>query len=154
MTVQRLLVRVPPPLLFAATFVAGALVERACPIWASSGEAAPAIAGLVLIAAGALLVLGSLGLFARTRTTIVPHRRPRHLVTSGPYRVTRNPMYVAVTTIYVGVALRLGLVWPLFLLPLPLAILQKLVIPMEEENLRATFGDEYAEYCRRVRRWL
>jgi protein-S-isoprenylcysteine O-methyltransferase Ste14 len=154
MTANRALARIPPPLLFLVVFLSGVLFHRALPVALGSIAAPLGIAGIVLIAAGVLLAAASVGLFARTRTTIVPHHRPGHLVTSGPYRLSRNPMYVSLTSIYLGVALWLGYVWPLLLVALPLLFLDRLVIPVEEQNLRAVFKEEYEGYCRRVRRWL
>jgi protein-S-isoprenylcysteine O-methyltransferase Ste14 len=63
-------------------------------------------------------------------------------------------MYLAVTTAYCGGALILTQFWVLPLLVLPLAIIQRVVVPFEEQRLGALFGDDYAHYCERVRRWL
>ncbi len=95
-----------------------------------------------------------LRLFVRRRTTVVPAGRPAQLVSSGAYAWSRNPMYVCLTVIYAGAALALGEVWSLILLPLPWAAANFIVIPYEEARLRETFGEAYADYCRRVRRWL
>jgi protein-S-isoprenylcysteine O-methyltransferase Ste14 len=150
-----LLLRVPPPLQYAAFFGAGMLLDRLVP-WSPAwmhGAAARWLGGLVLVAA-VLLALTSIGLLRINRTTVVPHARPSRLVTSGPFVLSRNPIYIAFTAAYCGAALLVARVWPLLLLPAPLAIVDRVFIPFEEGQLRQIFGDRYADYCRRVRRWL
>jgi protein-S-isoprenylcysteine O-methyltransferase Ste14 len=148
--------RVPPPLLFAAVFLAGLGLQR---LLGLAGPPQPLlrvgqVAGSALLGAGMLLALSCLSLFLRAGTTLVPHRRSAALVERGPYRISRNPMYVSLVLAYLGVALLLGAPGPLLLLPVPVWILQHWVIPNEERLLRAEFGESYADYGRRVRRWL
>jgi protein-S-isoprenylcysteine O-methyltransferase Ste14 len=150
-----LLLRVPPPLQYAAFFGAGMLLDRLVP-WSPAwlhGAAARRLGGLVLVAA-VLLAVTSIGLLRVNRTTVIPHARPSRLVTGGPFALSRNPIYVALTVLYCGAALLAARAWPLLLLPAPVAILDRLFIPFEEGQLRQAFGDSYADYCRRVRRWL
>jgi protein-S-isoprenylcysteine O-methyltransferase Ste14 len=145
----------PPPLLFVATLVVAVGISRRFPIlqWHPT-VGVLGYAGWLLVAAGVLLAAASVGLFARSRTTIVPHARPRSLVTSGPYRFTRNPMYVALTVAYLGVAALAGSILALPMLLIPLVVLNFVVIPFEEQRLRELFGQTYADYCARVGRWL
>jgi protein-S-isoprenylcysteine O-methyltransferase Ste14 len=147
---------IPPPLLFALTFLVGRAVHTQLPLRLApgDGEALRRGAGLALVALGVLCALGSAGLFARARTTLVPHGRARELVTGGTYRLTRNPMYLGLVLVYLGVALRQNVLWPVLLLALPLLVLQRVVIPFEEQRLRELFGEAYAAYCLRVRRWV
>jgi protein-S-isoprenylcysteine O-methyltransferase Ste14 len=63
-------------------------------------------------------------------------------------------MYVSFTAMYVGMALALGVWWPLLLLPVVIAVLTVAIIAREERYMRATFGAAYEDYCRRVRRWI
>jgi protein-S-isoprenylcysteine O-methyltransferase Ste14 len=148
--------RFPPPLLFAGIFLAGFLVQRhrwsrPAPI---HGLAVVHALGFVLGALGLTLALTSIGLFARNRTTLVPHGEASRFVTSGSYRISRNPMYLSLTLAYLGLGLWLEAWLALALLPVPLVIMGFVVIPMEEAHLRVRFGSEYDAYCRRVRRWL
>jgi protein-S-isoprenylcysteine O-methyltransferase Ste14 len=92
--------------------------------------------------------------FLINRTTIIPHRRASTFVQRGPYRWTRNPMYVALTLIYLGICSLTASVWPLLFLPVPLLFLNRLVIPMEERHMEEVFGAQYLAYKTRVRRWL
>ncbi len=107
--------------------------------------------GCTLVAA-ALIVSAPL-LFLTHRTTIIPHAMASRLVTSGPYRVTRNPMYLALASGYIGVALLMNVTWPLVLLAIPVWIMNARVIPAEEDALTQAFGDEYSAYQKRVGRW-
>jgi len=76
------------------------------------------------------------------------------LVTTGPYRYTRNPMYLGLAFLYAGIALAFGLLWALAALPVVLLVVDRVVIPPEERHLEAQFGDEYRAYKSRVRRWI
>ncbi len=151
-------VRFPPPLLLAAALLIGWILEtraRSVPLSPNAGTArALEVAGMFALAAGLGIAFWGLWTFFRARTAIMPHHAASRLVTSGPYRFTRNPMYVGLTTAYIGLSLMTNSIWPLVLLPLALLALYALVIRREERYLRAAFGDHYAAYQQRVRRWL
>ncbi len=146
-------VRIPPPLIYVAGFFVGVALELTFPI-----GALPLGVGLAgaLIGGGLWLALdgSAMMLFRRAGTSMVPMRPTTALVTSGPYRVTRNPMYVGMACLYLGLALSLGVIWALALLPIVLLMVDRLVIVREESYLEARFGVEYREYTSRVRRWL
>jgi protein-S-isoprenylcysteine O-methyltransferase Ste14 len=150
-----LLATIPPPALYVATFLAGLELNRLAP-WETgwSGSTATCGLGWVILATGVATAASSAGLFAFRRTTFNPRGRPSTLVASGTYRFTRNPMYLGLTFAYTGLALVFGKVWPLALLPLPWATMNWIVIPHEEAQLRGAFSHEYADYCRKVRRWI
>ncbi|MGA8074852.1 MAG: isoprenylcysteine carboxylmethyltransferase family protein [Candidatus Acidiferrales bacterium] len=112
------------------------------------------IAGAVLFAFGAVIAGWGLVIFRKARTTTVPGRPSAQLVTWGPYRFTRNPMYVGLTLAYLGEAGLLKQIWPVVLLPLAIAYLNWTVIPVEEARLKEVFRDEYEKYRSRVRRWI
>jgi protein-S-isoprenylcysteine O-methyltransferase Ste14 len=101
------------------------------------------------------LVLAGLWLAAwATRATAgVDLERPNQLVHNGPYTLSRNPMYLAWTLVYVGISLVAGAVWPLLLLPLVL-LATHLVVVGEERTLERRFGDAYRSYTTTVRRYL
>jgi protein-S-isoprenylcysteine O-methyltransferase Ste14 len=103
---------------------------------------------------GVLLAFSSLAIFLVARTTTVPFQTASKLITWGPYRFTRNPMYVGLILIYVGVAAIQVQIWPILLLPLVVIYIHRLVVPVEEARLRQVFGDTYEQFCARVRRWL
>jgi protein-S-isoprenylcysteine O-methyltransferase Ste14 len=148
-------VHFPPPLLYVAGIVAGWLADRAHPLPITGHPSA--LRSALVIAFG----LGWLALFApawsgflRKRTTIIPNRPAAALVTSGVYRLTRNPMYVSLVLLYLAVTLALDSWWPLAFLPLVVLAVDRLVIRREERYLAHAFPGEYDEYRRRVRRWL
>jgi protein-S-isoprenylcysteine O-methyltransferase Ste14 len=146
-------VRLPPPVLYAAPFLAGWALDRVAPLrMADSAWRKPT--GVALVAAGEALAGWGVLTFRRHGTTIIPHHRVRTMVTSGPYAVTRNPMYVGLTTSYLGASLLLGSWWPPLALPAVVLAVDRLVIAREEAYLRGRFGEAYEEFCRRSRRWL
>ncbi len=148
--------RVPPPLLFLVSYVAGEGLHYVAPLPVARflSDGARYVIGALSLVAGIAIVLTCVKMFFAANTTVIPYRRAVRLVTHGPYRATRNPMYVGATLIYLGVAALRAVLWPVLLLPIPLAILNYVVIPQEESLLRATFGAAYEQYCARVRRWL
>lgn len=110
--------------------------------------------GVLGIVAGVALANLGLRLFHRIGTTHDPLEQPTVLVTSGPYRFTRNPMYVGVTMILLGIGVLAGS-WPFLAAPLGFLLLMNAFrIPHEERALAATFGEDFEAYRRRVRRWL
>jgi protein-S-isoprenylcysteine O-methyltransferase Ste14 len=111
-------------------------------------------AGFLAMAAAAVLVVGAAWFFLRHRTTLAPSGRAVALIVDGPFRVSRNPIYLGLALLYLGVTLATGSAWPLLLLPLPLWVIDQRIIPFEEGTLDAIFGDAYRAYQRRVRRWI
>ena len=88
------------------------------------------------------------------RTSPFPERPTTSLVVRGPFRFTRNPLYVSMSLVHTGVSVFANALWPLlFLVPAVLSI-RYLVIAREERYLTRRFGADYGAYCRRVRRWL
>lgn len=110
--------------------------------------------GKGLMAAGIVLALCCVALFLLRRTTLIPFGSASQLLTCGPYRFSRNPMYVSLVLVYFGVAVSLAQLCSLLLLPLPVAAIQTVVIPFEESRMQSLFGNDFVEYCARVRRWL
>jgi protein-S-isoprenylcysteine O-methyltransferase Ste14 len=147
--------RIPVPWVFVLTYLLGAGLESLCPgVVSPRATPATSIAGAVLFAAGAVIAGWGLAIFRNARTTTVPGESSAKLVTWGPYRVTRNPMYVGLILAYIGEGVMLRQIWPLVFLPLIVAYLNWTVIPVEEARLTATFRDDYEQYRAKVRRWL
>ncbi len=114
----------------------------------------PRVAGLALAVLGAALALWCVLAFAlRGRGTPAPFDPPRRLVTSGPYRFVRNPMYAGAVLALAGAALALGSPALLAFAALFLLAAHAFVVGYEEPALRRAFGDEYRAYCERVARW-
>ena len=151
-----LLVRTTSPTHFALALLAALGLQRIAPIPlpAQDSQQTIQVIGGLLAELGLAAAVVCFVLFAWRRTTFIPEGTPSRLVIQGPYRVSRNPMYVSLVLSYVGLAGVLLLPWALVLLPLPLLALQRVLIPFEEARLRAEFGRDYERYCQRVRRWL
>jgi protein-S-isoprenylcysteine O-methyltransferase Ste14 len=152
-------VHFPPPFVYVAAFVAGLLLQRGWPLpitgpGPGTARGAILIAGLALLLMGLTIVASAFFTFGRARTTVIPNRPASALVTSGPYRISRNPMYLALALAYAGLALLLNTGWPLFFLPLAVLSIDRLVIAREERYLASAFPQEYGAYRSRVRRWL
>jgi protein-S-isoprenylcysteine O-methyltransferase Ste14 len=140
---------------FVIVYLLGAALERIRPRSVSPDAAlVSTIAGVVLFSAGAVIAGWALAIFYNARTTTVPGETSKTLVTWGPYRFTRNPMYVALTLAYLGEAGLLTHIYPIVLLPLVIAYLNWTVIPIEEARLKEVFGAEYDRYRSTVRRWF
>jgi protein-S-isoprenylcysteine O-methyltransferase Ste14 len=143
----------PPPLLFAGGLACGWLLN----LWLRIEILPPPMAraaGITLIALGVLLALTSVSLFRKAGTNVRPDRPVTALVFTGPYKFTRNPMYVSMTVAYVGAAIWMQSLGALLLLPLVLIVIRRKVIAREEAYLERRFGHEYTAYRARVRRWL
>jgi protein-S-isoprenylcysteine O-methyltransferase Ste14 len=104
--------------------------------------------------AAAALGLAGLRAFRRAGTPFLPYRETLAIVTDGPFRFTRNPLYFSAILALAGVALWWDSLWLLALLPLVAVALQRLVIGPEERYLEARFGARYRDYRARVRRWF
>lgn len=111
---------------------------------------------LVLAGAGACFDLAGLRAFRKAHTTINPLRpdRAAAVVTTGVYRVTRNPMYLGLVLILLGLALYLASPWAVLGPPVFVAYITRYQIQPEERVLAAHFGAPYTAYCAQVRRWL
>ena len=146
-------VRVPPPLLYALAVLLGFLLDRQWPLPIGANQVRT-IAAWMFVIGWAALALPAIGWFRRQKTSMIPVRPANALVLSGPYKLTRNPMYVGLALLTIGLGLFLATWWPIVLLLPALAVVQQFVILPEERYLQRRFGAEYDAYARRVRRWL
>jgi protein-S-isoprenylcysteine O-methyltransferase Ste14 len=110
-------------------------------------------AGALLVAVGLALAIAAAVAFRRARTTIIPHEEPSAIVTSGVYRLSRNPIYLGDALILAGLGLRWDSVLALLLVPVFVAVITARFIVPEEGRLRARFGAEFGAWAARVRRW-
>ena len=152
----RLLLRVPVPWVFVLAYLVGLIPQRLFPhpFLAPTAARISVNVGIAIFLAGAVIAGWGLFLFYRADTTTTPGESSRTFVTRGPYRFTRNPMYIGLTLAYLGEAAFLKQIWPLLLLPFVLFYLNWTVIPLEESRLSASFGAAYDQYRSSVRRWL
>lgn len=111
-------------------------------------------AGALVAFCGVALDVWAMTSLSAGRTTVLPHRASSHLVVDGPYRFSRNPIYLGNTVVVVGIGVGLGSLWYLLAAVAAAGAAQKLAIEPEERHLAALFGTEFEDYCGRVRRWL
>lgn len=111
-------------------------------------------AGALPVVVGIAITATAAGAFRRAGTPVVPFERSTALVTGGLYRFTRNPMYLGMTLLLVGVAMLWGSLGAFLPIPLFVAVVTVRFIRGEERFLEDLFGDDYRAYKRRVRRWI
>ena len=128
-------------------------MNRRWPLPVGGGQFVTSLAWAVT-ALWLLLTASSIGNFIRSRTSIVPVRPATTLVLSGPYRFTRNPMYLGLAALTIAVGLFMDTWWPMVLLVPVLFTIHRFVIFQEEAYLKRRFGTDYVAYTKRVRRWL
>jgi protein-S-isoprenylcysteine O-methyltransferase Ste14 len=146
-------VNAPPPLIYLGGVAAGFGLEALL----TSPSVPRALAwpiGAALIGAGGVLARSFVRAFARAGTPVSPYSTPMKLVTTGAYRVSRNPGYLGMALAYAGIAVAAEALWALGPLVVVLALIDRGVIVREERFLERRFGEDYLRYKRRTRRWL
>lgn len=146
-------VKVPPPLIYIAGLLIGAALEQV-----AATPNLPVVWALVAAVVGIVLAVVLDGdatrRFLRSRTALEPWKPSSALVTTGPYRFTRNPMYLGMALLYLGILLTFGWLWSVALLPVVLVVIDRAVVAREERYLTRRFGESYLQYREQVRRWL
>ncbi|RWJ99388.1 isoprenylcysteine carboxylmethyltransferase family protein [Mesorhizobium sp.] len=145
-----------PPVIYVVAIILSVVLGMLYPLpWIGD------IFGDILVGAGWVALFGVAALWVtairtmvRAKTTLNPNAEPDHLVTSGPFVITRNPMYLANTMLLIGVSFITGIAWFLLFAFLAAFATQKLAIEKEEKMLAAKFGKKYRDYAKRVRRWI
>ena len=143
--------KVRPPHYLEALLVVAALLQFICKparvVYAKE-------LGAALLIAGFLFMVNAKGLFDRRKTPVRHNQTPSALVTDGPFRFTRNPMYLGIEVLLTGIGLFAG-TWPFLAVPVVMfCILNFGFIPWEEKLMSELFKDQYTAYCRQTRRWL
>ncbi|SDA45275.1 methyltransferase family protein [Mesorhizobium qingshengii] len=145
-----------PPLIYIAAIAISVALGLFYPLpWIGD------LLGDILFAAGWVALFGVAALWftairtmTRAKTTLNPNAVPDHLVTTGPFGITRNPMYLANTLLLIGVGFVSGIAWFLLFAFIAAFATQKVAIEREEKILAAKFGKKYRDYAKRVRRWI
>lgn len=143
-------IRLHPPLLVAVAALVAVGLEQVLPL-RFAGWSAP---GIVLVAAGFVLDVWAARAMRRADTGIATWSQARAVAQAGPYRFSRNPIYVGLIAAMAGVALWAGSGWGLLATAATAAAIATAVVPKEEAYLRRSFGATYEAYAARVRRWL
>lgn len=145
----------PPPLVFLSSIPLGVLCRYAvAPARLPIDPMIRIIAGLLALLTGVALLVWAQGLFARTGQNPIPWKPTPELIFQGPYRFTRNPMYLGMTLVVFGFGIALNNLW-ISLLALPALLVVHLVAVLPEERyLSEKFGETYKQYLEQVRRYL
>lgn len=144
----------PPPALYIGSFLVGLVIQLVSPFSIFHAELASRIAGIAFLVAGGALARWAFVTLRRAGTSANPYQPSAALTTAGPFRFSRNPIYLAMTGLYLGAGLLVDSVWPLLLLAPLLSVMHWGVILREERYLSVKFGEIYAAYMSEVRRWL
>ena len=145
--------KIIPPIYLLSTLILMWLLQRYVPIYRFV-EPPLAYAGIIVIFFGILLAAIPAGVFLKVDTGIEPFDEAKVLVTSGFYRFTRNPMYMGMFTMLLGVVFMFGSLSTLTPLPVFFLIIRNNFVLGEERFCEAAFGQQYLDYKARVRRWL
>ncbi len=144
-------VRFPPPLIFLGVVLIGPVIDR---LLGLPPLPIPGWLGLVFLILGFPLVGIAVGLFRRLGENPVPSTPTEGIIDTGIYAYTRNPMYLGMAIVYIGIAILLASMPSLLLWPLALYLIRTYVIAREERYLEAKFGASYVAYKARVGRWF
>ena len=148
-------VYIPPPLIYALTFIAAIYIQKKIPLSDTIFRmTALKITGVILLVIALFFLGKSLRQFRLTKNTAVLIKPASSLQTTGIYSISRNPMYVGLAILYVGITCFIGNWWHIVLFPLLLIIVQEYIIRREEKYLQLEFGQAYEAYKNKVRRWL
>ncbi len=143
-----------PPVWLLLALVMTWVIADVQPLWLRMGGPLTDLLGGLLVGAGIVLMLLAMAEMRKRQTTVIPHREADHLVTTGVFKRSRNPIYLGDALILAGLALRWDAPIALILVPLFMfTITQRFILP-EEDGLRRKFRAEFARYCEKTRRWL
>ncbi len=151
---DRVRVVTPAPLVYLASLIAGLVADLYYPIRLNFPITVTVGIGLAVIFGAAIIASLSLSTMRKVGASPDPSKPPKKLVVDGPFRFSRNPIYVSMTLGYVGIAVALNALLPLFFLIVALPIVDRFVISREEKYLERRFDEEYMRYKSRVRRWF
>ncbi len=146
-------VPIAPPLLFVLPIVVSLVMERFVPTTFTQG-AFRWYLGTIFFVAGLALNIAGFVVHKRAGTDPIPFNPSTCIVAHGPYRFSRNPMYIGLALWTLGIAFLADCAWMLLAVPTGLVVIDRLVITREERYLERKFGEEYLSYKRRVRRWI
>lgn len=145
----------PPPLLYVAVFLVSLVIQQFIHLNRSFfGSTTALIASFLFVIVGFALMLPAVYKFIHTKNTLIPVKPATSLLASGIYSVSRNPMYLGLLLIYIGVACWIGNWWTFLFVPLLILLINKLIIEREERYLERAFGAAFTDYKKKVRRWI
>jgi len=146
-------VRIHPPVIYAISILAGIGLNKLWPLAMPFSFNGMLYGGAILLLV-VIIAAWSLYEFRRADTDVRPDRPDSALITSGPYRYTRNPLYIGLSLVQIAAATWFDNLWILLMLPLSILVITRYAIAREERYLEKLFGQDYLDYRSRVRRWL
>jgi len=148
-------VRFPPPAVFLLSLLLGFGLNRLVPLPPIPLESRTRIAiGVLVVILGVVPIAWARIHFLRTKQNPIPWTPTPELIFQGPYLYTRNPMYVGMTTLQIGLGMAFGVLWSVLLAAVSLAIVHRMAVRPEEAYLSEKFGEPYRQYLTRVRRYI
>ena len=142
-----------PPVVYLVSIAIGLMLEFAWPLpFLPRALAAPL--GILLVIVAVVLFTSSVGKFRAAGTPVPGNKATTAIVRLGPYRFSRNPIYLAFSLLQLGIAVWVNSLWLVGTLIASVAVMARVVIPREEQYLERRFGAEYLDYKNSVRRWL
>lgn len=147
-------VRVAPPLVYFVLSILGGVIHSIIPVSLGLEIEIPYWGIAIISIPSMYIILAVMVIFRKRKTGLEPWSTTTAIVTSGPFRFSRNPIYVAFFIIPIGIAIKINSIWPLIMIgPIALTVYH-IAIKKEEAYLEAKFGQEYVDYKSRVRRWI
>jgi protein-S-isoprenylcysteine O-methyltransferase Ste14 len=148
-------VYIPPPLFYVLIFIVAGILQSKIPIAdALFRLQSIKVLGIIFFIIAAFFLARSLRQFFQSKNTVILIKPASSLQKTGIYGISRNPMYVGLAVIYLGITCFIGNWWNIILFPILFLIVQEYIIKREEKYLEAEFGQQYIDYRRIVRRWL
>jgi len=142
-----------PPLIYGAALAIGLILQVMYPIAFLPPQVTVGV-GVALSVVSGVIVGSAIRALSHAKTPFDPLKPSIAIVTDGAFRYSRNPMYVAITLLYLGIASLVNTLWLVLLLVPLMVVIQRGVVAREERYLERKFGDEYLRYKRQVRRWV
>jgi len=149
-------VYIPPPLIYEAFFFAAVLMQKFFPLpgmWLHT-TLVKVLGWLIITGSVAVLLFPALHKFIQSRNSVMTIRPAASLQTKGIYSITRNPMYLGLVILYIGIGFLKGNSWRFLILPFLMLTVQNYIIKREERYLQRAFGEQYSAYIKQVRRWV
>jgi len=148
-------VYIPPPLFYVLIFLAAIFLQKK--VWIDDSLFHLRITkgiGILFLAISLFLLVTSLRKFFQSKNTLILIKPASSLETNGIYGISRNPMYVGLAIVYLGITFLIGNWWNIILFPILFLVIQEYIIKREEKYLERAFGEKYLDYKNKVRRWL
>ena len=148
-------VYIPPPLIYVLIFLIAIFLQNRFPIKDNIFHfKATKLLGFLFLLSSFCFLSTSLLKFFKTKNTLIPFKPASSLQTTGVYNISRNPMYLGLAIVYLGIACLVGNWWNFILFPILILIVQEAIIIKEEKYLERAFKDEFKIYKNNVRRWI